>query len=124
MESELQKEGAKTQVLQRPRTVFDRGYSAFGVDVFGVTYEVLLAKKPRWSKRWRRATRKEKKKDIMTEEGNSEWNQVLSAEARVSAPLEKLAKVLTMSSDTEEDPVALEKVVERVVEGIKGEATA
>lgn len=32
--------------------------------------------------------------------------------------------MLTVSSDMEEDPVALEKIVERVVEGVAEEATA
>lgn len=40
----------------------------------------------------RRATRKEKGKNIMTDEGTQERNQVPLAEAKVSAHMEKLAK--------------------------------
>ncbi|OAE23482.1 hypothetical protein AXG93_285s1400 [Marchantia polymorpha subsp. ruderalis] len=71
----------------------------------------------------RRATRKEKGKVIMTEEGTPKRNPVPSAEAIVIDSLEKPAEVLTMSSDTEEYPVALEKIAERVAEGVAGEAT-
>ncbi|OAE32794.1 hypothetical protein AXG93_4893s1000 [Marchantia polymorpha subsp. ruderalis] len=42
---------------------------------------------------------------------------VPSVGIRRKVPLKKPAEVLTVSSDTEEDPVALEKVAERVVEG-------
>lgn len=66
----------------------------------------------------RRATRKEKVKAIMTEEGTLGRNQVSSAKVRVSAPLEKPAEVLTLSSDTDEDPVAPEKIAKKVVEDI------
>ncbi|OAE29941.1 hypothetical protein AXG93_773s1820 [Marchantia polymorpha subsp. ruderalis] len=42
----------------------------------------------------------------------------------MNASLEKPAEVLAVSSDTKEDTVALEKVVERVVEDVVGEAFA
>ncbi|OAE26261.1 hypothetical protein AXG93_3667s1050 [Marchantia polymorpha subsp. ruderalis] len=41
----------------------------------------------------------------------------------VSTPSEKKIEVLIVSSDTEEDPVSLEKIVDRVVEGVAREAT-
>ncbi|OAE20310.1 hypothetical protein AXG93_1084s1020 [Marchantia polymorpha subsp. ruderalis] len=72
----------------------------------------------------RRAMRKEKEKAIMTEEGTSERNQVASTEARVSATSERPAEVLTVSSSTEQDRVALEMVAKRVVKGVAGESTA
>ncbi|OAE34875.1 hypothetical protein AXG93_1587s1060 [Marchantia polymorpha subsp. ruderalis] len=55
----------------------------------------------------RRATRKEKGKAIMTEEGIPERNPIPSAEARVNVPSEKPLEVLTVSSDIKEYSVAL-----------------
>lgn len=72
----------------------------------------------------RRATRKEKGKAIMTEDVPPRRDQVTSAGIRMRVPLETPADVLAMSSDTEEDPVALEKVVERIVEDVVGETAA
>ncbi|OAE26578.1 hypothetical protein AXG93_269s1030 [Marchantia polymorpha subsp. ruderalis] len=69
-----------------------------------------------------RATRKEKGKAIMTEEVPPGGDKVPSVGIRMKAPLER--PVLAVSSDTEEDPVALEKVAERVVEDVVGEAFA
>lgn len=42
----------------------------------------------------------------------------------MKAPLERPVKVLAVSSDTEEDPVALKKVVKRAVEDVGAEAFA
>lgn len=71
----------------------------------------------------RRATRKEKGKAIMTEEGTLGRKQVPSAKAWVSAHLEKPAEVLTVSSATEKDPMTLEKIAERVVEDVARETS-
>ncbi|OAE24378.1 hypothetical protein AXG93_4343s1470 [Marchantia polymorpha subsp. ruderalis] len=60
----------------------------------------------------------------MIEEGTPKRNQVPSAKAKVSASSGKPLEVLTVSSDTEEDPVALQKIAEEEVEGIAGKATA
>lgn len=51
-------------------------------------------------KRW--ATRKEKGKAIMKEEGTSTRNQVPSAEARVRVTSKNSTEVLTVSLDIEE----------------------
>ncbi|OAE29012.1 hypothetical protein AXG93_3036s1410 [Marchantia polymorpha subsp. ruderalis] len=66
----------------------------------------------------RRATRKEKYKAIMTEEVPIGRDQVTSAGTRMRVPLEMPAEVLAVSSDTEEDTLALQKIVERVVEDV------
>lgn len=58
----------------------------------------------------RRATRKEKGKAIMTEEGTLCRDQVPLSEARVRLPSHEPAEVLTVSQDTEEYPVTLEKI--------------
>lgn len=70
-----------------------------------------------------RATRKEKGKVIMTEEETSRRDQVPLVEARVRVSLEKPAEVLTVSLDTEKDPMALEKIAKKVVEGVARETT-
>lgn len=44
--------------FQRPSIVFGRGYCAFGVRVFRVTYEGLLTTDPLWSTRWSRTGKK------------------------------------------------------------------
>lgn len=54
MEPELRGKDAKIQVLRRTSTVFSKGYSAFGVDVLEVTYEILLSTDLQWSKSWGR----------------------------------------------------------------------
>ncbi|OAE22512.1 hypothetical protein AXG93_4855s1050 [Marchantia polymorpha subsp. ruderalis] len=69
-------------------------------------------------------TRKKKGKVIMTKEVPTRRDQVTSAGTRVRVPLEKPAKVLAVSSNIEEDPVALEKIAEKIVENVVGETTA
>lgn len=69
-----------------------------------------------------RVTRKEKGKAIMTEEVPPGRDEITSAGIRMKTPLERPAEVLTMSSNIEDDPVALEKVFERAVEDVGGEA--
>ncbi|OAE27677.1 hypothetical protein AXG93_3137s1170 [Marchantia polymorpha subsp. ruderalis] len=71
-----------------------------------------------------RATRKEKGKAIMTEEGTLGRDQVHSAEAKVRISLEKSAEVLKVSSDTEEDPVALKKIAMKIGDDIEGDTSA
>lgn len=72
----------------------------------------------------RRCTRKEKGKGVVRKEVPPERDQVPSAGIRIMVYVEKPAKVLAVSSDTEEDPLAMEKVTKRVVEDIVGEAVA
>lgn len=88
-----------------------------------------LAEKKLWTSKVRptlvvpsRAMRKEKGKAIMTKEVPPRRDEVTSTVIRMKIPLERTAEVLAVSSDTEEDLVALEKVFERAVEGVGGEA--
>ncbi|OAE22734.1 hypothetical protein AXG93_2035s1150 [Marchantia polymorpha subsp. ruderalis] len=49
-------------------------------------------------------------------------DEVPSADISMKTPLERTAEVLAVPSNTKEDLVALEKVIERAVEGVWGEA--
>lgn len=69
-----------------------------------------------------RAPRKEKGKAIMTEEVPPRRDEVSSAGIRMKTPLKRTAKVFAVSSDTKEDPTALEKIIESAVEDVSGEA--
>ncbi|OAE24749.1 hypothetical protein AXG93_1800s1000 [Marchantia polymorpha subsp. ruderalis] len=69
------------------------------------------------------ASKKEKGKKVVTEEGIQDRNPGPSTEAVISALLEKTLEVLTVSLDTEVDPVSLEKIVDRVVEDVARETT-
>ncbi|OAE23317.1 hypothetical protein AXG93_3390s1020 [Marchantia polymorpha subsp. ruderalis] len=68
-----------------------------------------------------RTTRKEKGKAIMTEEVPPGQDKVPLASIRMKTPFKRLDEVLAMSSDNEEELVALKKVVERAVEDVGGE---
>ncbi|OAE18371.1 hypothetical protein AXG93_2727s1370 [Marchantia polymorpha subsp. ruderalis] len=68
------------------------------------------------------ATRKEKGKAIMTEEEPLRQVEVPLTDIRMKIPLERTVEVLTVSSDTEKDRAALEKIIERAVEDVGGEA--
>ncbi|OAE20448.1 hypothetical protein AXG93_913s1010 [Marchantia polymorpha subsp. ruderalis] len=58
----------------------------------------------------------------MTEEVPPRRDEVSSAGIRMKTPLKRTAKVFAVSSDTKEDPTALEKIIESAVEDVSGEA--
>ncbi|OAE22206.1 hypothetical protein AXG93_1248s1000 [Marchantia polymorpha subsp. ruderalis] len=65
-----------------------------------------------------RASKKDKGKAILFEEDPLRWNEVPVESIQMKVPREQVAEVLTMYSDTEEDPVALEEVAAKAVEDV------
>ncbi|OAE31812.1 hypothetical protein AXG93_1838s1220 [Marchantia polymorpha subsp. ruderalis] len=64
------------------------------------------------------ATRKDKGKAVLTEEVPSRQDEVPSAGITMKTYRERTAEVLAVSSDIEEDPLALEEVVAKAVEDV------
>ncbi|OAE32018.1 hypothetical protein AXG93_3733s1000 [Marchantia polymorpha subsp. ruderalis] len=67
-----------------------------------------------------RTTRKDKGKDVLIEEVPPTHDEVSLAGIKMKTPLKRIAEVLAVLSDSEEDPTALEEVVARAVEGAGG----
>ncbi|OAE22084.1 hypothetical protein AXG93_3084s1000 [Marchantia polymorpha subsp. ruderalis] len=87
--------------------------------------EVPVGKKPRTTEEQstpvkpRRASKKDKGKAVLTKEVPPRQDKVPLVGIQMRAPQERAAEVLVVSSDTEEDPVALEEVATKAVEDVE-----
>lgn len=87
--------------------------------------EVSVEKKPRTTEEQskpvkpHRASKKDKGKAVLIEEVPLRQVEVPSEGIRMKAPRERAHEVQTVSSDTEEDPMALEEVAAKVVEDVE-----